>query len=333
MAAVNSPPPPPELFCIRRAIEPVRAVDHRGADMTQELRSVDRRYAGATEPDQRFIGYAEDHFVDLDFGDRLSAISPRDRLVLFLQGWVEYSYSATNFAASQAGLRLKAPSVFVRRGERWIELFHEAGYPAGLNHTMTLDVTGKVLSGDRTLRIATNMDLYWDRIFLAAHRADCRLKVKEVAARSADLHFLGYPREYSPDGRQPNLLDYANLDRAVPWKVMAGSYTRFGEVGELLREADDRFVIMGHGEELTLRFASDAFGPVAPGCRRSFILKTDSYCKDMDLYTAHGDTVEPLPFHAMTSYPYGSRERYPDNDKTRAYRREYNSRSVPAGRY
>jgi len=333
MAAVNAPAPPPELFCIGGAIEPVRAMDHRGVDVSEELRRVDRRYAGATELDPRFIGYAKDHFVDLDFGDRLSGISPRDRLVLLLQGWVEYSYSATNFAASQAGLRLKAPSVFARRGGRWVELFHEAGYPAGLQHTMTLDVTGKVLPSDRTLRIATNMDLYWDRIFLAAHRPDGRLKVKEVAACGADLHFLGYPREYSPDGRQPNLLDYANLDRAVPWKVMAGHYTRFGEVGELLREADDRFVILGHGEELTLRFAAGAFGPVAPGLRRSFLLKTDSYCKDMDLYTAHGDTVEPLPFHAMTSYPYGPEQRYPDNDKARAYRREYNTRWIPAVRY
>jgi hypothetical protein len=326
MAAVNAAPPPFELFCIDRTIEPVRATDHRGADVTDELRRVDRRYAGATEPDPRFIGYAKDHFVDLDFGDRLSGTSPRDRLVLFLHGWVEYSYSTTNFAASQAGLRLKAPSVFAWRDGRWVELLHEVGYPAGLQHTMTLDVTGKVLPRDRKLRISTNMDLYWDRIFLASPRRDARLSVEEAQASGVDLHFLGYPREYSPDGRQPNLLDYANLDRAVPWKAMAGRYTRFGEVGELLREADDRFVIMGHGEELTLRFPANAFGPVKPGCRRSFILKTDSYCKDMDLYTAHGDTVEPLPFHGMVSYPYGPEQQYPDNDKTRAYRRAYNSR-------
>jgi tetratricopeptide (TPR) repeat protein len=330
LIAVDHPegtaPPPPELFCIGRPIEPLRAVDHRGVDVTEELRRVDRRYAGATEPDPRFIGYAKDHFVDLDFGDRLSRISPHDRLVLFLHGWVEYSYSATNFAASQAQLRLKAPSVFAWRDGRWIELFREAGYPAGLQHTMTVDVSGKVLPSDRKLRIATNMDLYWDRMFLAAHRKEVRLAVKEVPARSADLHFLGYPREYSPDGRQPNLSNYANLDRAVPWKVMAGNYTRFGEVGDLLRAADDCFAIMGHGEELTLRFAADAFGPVPTGHRRSFLLKTDSYCKDMDLYTAHGDTVEPLPFHAMTSYPYRAEQRYPDNDRTRTYRRDYNTR-------
>lgn len=333
MAAVDAPAPPPELFCIRQAIEPVRAVDHRGVDVTEELRRVDRRYAGATEPDHRFLGYAKDHCVELDFGDRLSRVSPRDRLVLFLQGWVEYSYSATNFAASQARLRLKAPSVFAWRSGRWVELFHEAGYPAGLQHTMTLDVTGKVLPTDRRLRIATNMDLYWDRIYLAVHQAGCRMTVREAAARSADLHFLGYPREYSPDGRQPTLLDYENRDQTVPWKVMAGNYTRFGEVGELLRDADDRFVIMGHGEEVTLRFAASVFGPVAPGYRRSFVLKTDSYCKDMDLYTAHGDTVEPLPFHAMKAYPYGPEQHYPDNEKTRAYRQQYNTRTVPAGRY
>lgn len=330
MAAVNGPAPPFELFCIRRAIEPVRAVDHRGVDVTEELRSVDRRYAGATEPDPRFIGYAKPHYVDVDFGERLGGLSQQDRIVLFLHGWVEYSYSTTNFAAAQAGLRLEAPSVFAWRQGRWVELFREVGYPAGLQHVMTLDLTGKLLPGDHKLRIATNMDLYWDRIAVAAHDAGAPLRIREVAASAADLHFLGYPREYSPDGRQPNLLDYANLDRIVPWKVMAGNYTRFGEVGELVREADDRFVIMGHGEEVTLHFPADAFGPLKPGFRRSFLLKTDSYCKDMDLYTAHGETVEPLPFHAMRSYPYGPDQRYPDNERTRAYLRQYNTRVVRA---
>ncbi len=328
MAAVNGPAPPFELFCVRRAISPVRAVDHRGVDVTEELLNVDRRYAGATEPDPRFIGYAKPHFVDLDFGDQFGGISSQDRIILFLHGWVEYSYSTTNFAAAQAGLRLEAPSVFAWREGRWVELFREVGYPAGLQHVMTLDLTGKLLPSDRKLRIATNMDLYWDRIFAAMHDPSAGLRIQEVAASSADLHFLGYPREYSPDGRQPYLLDYASLDRFVPWKVMAGNYTRFGEVGELLREADDRFVIMGHGEEVTLRFPVDAFAPVQPGFRRSFILKTDSYCKDMDLYTAHGETVEPLPFHAMRSYPYGPDERYPDNERTRAYLRTYNTRVV-----
>jgi hypothetical protein len=193
---------------------------------------------------------------------------------------------------------------------------------------MTVDVTGKIRSGDRKVRITGNMELYWDRIFMAVPSDGAGVSVTEAAARSADLHFLGYPREFSPDGHHPNLYDYTNIDRAVAWKLMAGDYTRFGEVGELLGEADDCYVIMGRGEELTLRFPAEAFGPVPEGHCRSFILKTDSFCKDMDLYTAFPETVEPLPFHGMSSYPYPGDERYPDNEKTNHYLRTYNTRRI-----
>jgi len=330
MMAIGVPPPAFEVFCFDRPIEPVRALDREGRDVTELLRQVDRRYAGATKPDSRFLGLAEEHCVELDFGQRLESLPPDARLILVFHGWVEYGYSQTNFAASQAGLRAQAPTIEVQRGGQWVALMREVGYPAGVNHVMTVDLTGQLRSTDRVLRVRSNMELYWDRVFLARHLAQASVKLTEVAARSADLHFRGYPREFSPDGRQPNLCDYNNLERSVGWKLMSGSYTRFGEVAELLEAADDCFVIMGHGEELTLRFAADAFGPVPDGCRRSFLLKTDSYCKDMDLYTAFPDTLEPLPFHGMSGYPYRPDERYPDTAKTRAYRERYNTRVIRA---
>jgi len=328
MMAVSATPPPFEIFCFKNLIEPVQAVDHRGINVTEKISTIDRSYAGATDPDPRFTGFAEDHFVELDFGDRLQTVSPQSRLVLFLHGSVEYAYSSTNFAASQAGMRLKAPSVYAFRNGTWIKLFHEVGYPAGIRHMMTLDVTGKVLPSDRRIRISSNMELYWDRIFMASILENPRLLVQEVAVKNADLHFLGYPRQYSPDGRHPNLYDYGSVDRAVAWKMMEGSYTRYGEVAQLLEKADDCYVIMGRGEELTLRFPADAFGPTPKGCYRSFILKTDSFCKDMDLYSAYPDTVEPLPFHSMSSYPYEENEKYPDGQKWRLYRERFNTRRV-----
>jgi Tfp pilus assembly protein PilF len=328
MMAVSVPPPPFELFCINNPIEPVLAVDHRGIDVTEKIRAIDRNYAGATDPDLRFTGFSEDHFVELDFGDCLQTVSPQSRLVLFLHGSVEYAYSSTNFAASQAGIHLRAPSIFAFRNGTWVKLFHEVGYPAGIKHMMTLDVTGKVLPSDRRIRISSNMELYWDRIFMASILETPRLLVQEVSVKNADLHFLGYPRGYSPDGHHPILYDYDNVDRAVAWKIMQGSYTRYGEVAELLEKADDCYVIMGRGEELTLRFSADAFGHVPAGYIRSFILKTDSFCKDMDLYSAYPDTVEPLPFHSMSNYPYGVNERYPDDEKRRKYRKRFNTRLV-----
>jgi len=263
----------------------------------------------------------------LDFGDRLQKLSPEQRIVLFLHGWVEYGYSSTNYAARQAGMAMSAPTIEVLREGQWQTLFREVGYPAGINHMMTLEVTGKLLPSDRLIRISSNMELYWDRIFLAPILDSSQFACREVSLTSADLHYLGYPQEYTPDGSHPNLYDYGNIDRAAGWKIMTGGYTRFGEVTELLQEADDRFAIMGRGEELTLRFDVDAFGPIPAGCTRSFILKTDSFCKDMDLYTAFPDTVEPLPFHGMSGYPYSAGERYPDDEVHWEYLSKFTTRA------
>ena len=328
MMAISIPPVPYELFCFNNPIEPIGAVDDKGTDVTDKIRLVDRLYAGATEPDHRFIGLAKDHFVELDFGDRLQVVSPQSRLVLFLHGWVEYPYSSTNYAASQAGMRCRAPSIHVFRDGQWLELFNEVGYPAGIRHMMTLDVTGKILPGDKRIRISSNMEIYWDQIFIAPILEHADLRIQELPVKSADLHFLGYPQEYSPDGRHPTLYDYDSISGAVAWKIMKGDYTRFGNVTELLDEADDCYVIMGRGEELTLRFSANDFSPTPEGFNRSFILKTDSFCKDMDLYSAYPDTVEPLPFHSMSTYPYGADEKYPDDEKRREYRRRFNTRRV-----
>jgi len=191
-----------------------------------------------------------------------------------------------------------------------------------------LNVTGKVLPGDERLRIPSNMELYWDRIFLAPVLKESLLLVNEVPVKNADLHFFGFPREYTPDGHHPNLYDYNNADRSVPWKFMAGNFTRFGDVTELLTDADDCYVIMGRGEELTIRFAAAEFGSVPSGHSRTFILKTDSYCKDMDLYSAYPDTVEPLPFHNMSNYPYRADEKYPDDEKHQEYLKRFNTRQI-----
>ena len=161
---------------------------------------------------------------------------------------------------------------------------------------------------------------YYDGPSVPVRQGDPEVSIYDVAPDAA-VQFL-YDGDFCPItyGGQPSV--------GMPWKLMAGRYTRYGEVGELLREADDCYVIMSHGDELTLRFPAEAFGPVPKGLRRTFILKTDSYCKDMDLYTAWPDTVEPLPFHAMSGYPYGPNEHYPDNAKTRSFRNRYNTRVV-----
>jgi hypothetical protein len=84
---------------------------------------------------------------------------------------------------------------------------------------------------------------------------------------------------------------------------MAGAYTRFGDVRDLLTATDDRFVTMAVGDEVALAFDATALPPVAPGHVRTYVLSSNGFCKDMDLYGAEPDTVGPVPYHAMGSYP------------------------------
>ena len=80
-----------------------------------------------------WIGYTEEHGIVLDFGDRLAGFGPDDRLVLGLQGWVEYPYSQTNYAAATAGVALQPPVLERLRDDgTWEVLEADPGYPAGL---------------------------------------------------------------------------------------------------------------------------------------------------------------------------------------------------------
>jgi hypothetical protein len=59
---------------------------------------------------------------------------------------------------------------------------------------------------------------------------------------------------------------------------------------------------------------------------RTWLLYLDGWAKDGDPNTVTSQTVEPLPFHAMSGYPYGEGERYPDDEVHAQYRREWNTR-------
>jgi hypothetical protein len=52
----------------------------------------------------------------------------------------------------------------------------------------------------------------------------------------------------------------------------------------------------------------------------------DGWSKDGDANTAFGDSVERLPFHGMSRYPYPPAEHYPDDAAHRDWRARYNTR-------
>jgi hypothetical protein len=326
---LGGPEPSQRLLAVDAPIYPAKAHGPDGADRAANLRAVDRRYAYAPPIDRRFIGFCEEHSLTLDFGDRLRAL-PADRPVhLYLNASIEYPYSQTTYAASQAQVSWEAPRLERRKRDgTWETLVADIGAPGGTARTICVDLGGKLRPEDRVLRIRTNLELYYDRVFVAADRGLDGITRRTVPLVAADLRRLGFPTEHSPDGQHPTIYDYGRIEPSSTFKLPRGRYTRYGDVAALLGEFDDRYVVFGTGDEIAASFDAEALPPIPEGCDRSFVLISHGYCKDMDLYTATPDTVKPLPFRAMSRYPYPEAETYPTDAACRAYLARYNTRSV-----
>jgi hypothetical protein len=92
--------------------------------------------------------------------------------------------------------------------------------------------------------------------------------------------------------------------------------------------ADDRFAIIGSGDEAALEFDPSALPATRPGWTRDYFLYADGFAKEMDFYAALSTTVEPLPFHGMPGYPYTPNVHYPTDPLHFEYRLGTNTRTM-----
>ena len=334
---ISGPPPSQQLLAFRAGQEifSVRAVNHRGKDVTAKLRRWDRDTVDDFAR-RAWTGCAEEHWVELDFGDRLSRFGPKEPLTLFLAGWTDYPYPESIWAATQAGVSLQAPILERKQPDgTWKTIIAEAGFPAGLPRMITLDLTGKLTGQNCVLRLRTNMHVFWDQIFVAP-RLDRRAggvsplltwRTTPLDVSNAILEERGCMQEFSPDGKQPTIYDYHRLEK-VPVNVQSGRLTHLGDVTELLQERDDRFVIFGPGDEITVKFDARKLPPLPARWKRSFVLRTVGYSKSSGPFIETGDTIEPLPFQKMSQFPYGPDENYPRTPRHKEYRKRYNTRQV-----
>jgi tetratricopeptide (TPR) repeat protein len=318
----KSPPYPDfRLFGVKRGIHPRAARDDRGRNVLPLILATDRRYPAEFKRSES--GIAERHTLELDFG----AAAPAGRAVLLLRGWVDWPDGSTFRAASQASRQgLVMPSLEMQdRSGKWQTVNADMGMPAGKPKTIAVPL--QFISESRKVRIVTNLCVYWDESFLSEDVSNPVITERMAAIESADLHFRGFSESrIDAQRKQPDTYTYAHVSPVSFWNPTPGLYTRYGNVRELLDAVDDRLVIMGSGDELTLRFAATAFPPVPAGWTRDYLLKVDGWAKDRDANTAFPATVEPLPFHAMSVYPYPGNEHFPDDASHREYREKYNTR-------
>ncbi|TNE63922.1 MAG: tetratricopeptide repeat protein [Bacteroidetes bacterium] len=314
------------VHTVQKRIPPVAAMDGAGTNLLPMILEKDDNYVSNFQLGA-YQGITETHDLVLDPG----SAAPSDNMLLFLTGWIFPSDASINVALGQSGkLQVIPPQLQVldRKGT-WVTVISNMGFPMGKDKTMIIDLSGKFLSKDRRVRIRTNMEIYWDAIFFAPKVPRGTLTATRLKPVQADLHYRGFSRLYRKGGRHgPHWFDYQSVTRAPKWRDLIGAYTRFGDVTPLLIAADDKLVIMNSGDEMTVTFDASALPPLPAGWKRDFLIYSEGWIKDGDLNTAHGKTVEPLPFHGMTRYPYGADEAFPDDHEHRAYRQLYNTRKV-----
>jgi tetratricopeptide (TPR) repeat protein len=317
------------IYQVTEPRSPVAATDEHGRDLLSLLLERDDRYVSQFRLG-RFQGVTEMHDLVLDLGE----LDPRDDVTLFLNGWIFPTDASINVALSQSDrLQSVPPQVQVLDADgEWLTVIENMSFPSGKAKTVVVDLAGKFPTADRRVRIRTNMQIYWDQVFYAV--GDVRGPAPQTTLRpaTADLHFRGFSRMYRKGGRYgPFWFDYGDVTEEQPWLPLRGQFTRFGDVTELVQHPDDRYVVFGPGDEITIEFDAGAAPPLPAGWRRDFLLYSDSWLKDADLNTATGQTVEPLPFHGMSRYPYGADQSFPTDDEHQRYLRQYNTRRMPSG--
>ena len=319
------PYPPFRIYSVAKKYIPLSAVDQLGNDLRNDLLVQDEEYTMHLTPG-KYQGITELHDLILDFGD----LDHADSIFLFLQGWLFPTDASINVNISQSsetGLTFPQLQVVNRKGD-WETVIDNLGFPKGKNKTMIFDLTGKFIVADYRVRIRTNMEIYWDHIFMTTDVTNNNLTVVNLQPASADLHYRGFSMISRKDFGSPHIPDYYNITTGQKWRDLTGTYTRYGDVLPLLLESDSKYVIMNAGDEISLEFIASDLPRLPENWRRDFLFYNDGWLKDGDLNTAHGQTVEPLPFHGMSAYPYGFGDAYPTDSDYIEYMNMYNTRTV-----
>jgi Flp pilus assembly protein TadD len=319
----SSPPYPPfKVVYSRGALPPTAARDEHGHDVLPDLLA--HRYVGDFDV-LPFQGFTKTHTLELDLGEAYRG----GPLWLMMHGEIEYFSATSMYSAYQSGIEPVAPYVEAEdTNGKWVRVVDDMGFPAGGPRTMTADLTDKLSQGTRRIRITSNLQIYWDSILINRAEQNGNAGLTPVPLARADLRFRGFPLKI--ENRPPGNVSYVyeKASPTGPYTRPAGAYTRYGDVRALLTGYDDRLAVFGSGDEVALDFDPAKLPALPKGWVRDYFFVANGYEKDMDFYAAEANTVHPLPFRTMGTYPYPKGKSFPLDAAHVEYFLDYNTRHL-----
>ncbi len=303
------------IHTVRLPLTPPLSALHvnTGQDVTAVVSATDDDYV--TLNDDPNVGY-DYQTLELNLGDLRGA--PQIKLVLDGQS----VFPTTPEGSARAALfgkrtRIEVPAA----GGIWTEVARdvvEMPNLTGFRRVIVMDLTDAFPADDFRVRLTWLFKTHVGAI-LVDTSADVPFRAVPLPLLSAALRNRGFSGRTAGERYE---LVYDQVAARSP-AYFPGAYTKYGDVHELLTTGDDRFAIFFGGDEIALRF--EPAPPPAPGERLGFALMTNGYYKDRRIDLAA--TVEPLPFAAMTNYPYGPGEQYPSDAIHDDYRALWNTRT------
>ena len=141
---------------------PAGAWDDHGRDVLSVLSARDHNFVSDFTK-LPYDGFANPHALTLDLGK----VKDGGSLRLLLTGYVEYFSATSLYSAWQAGIAPISPYVEAQLADgSWRRIDKEMGFPAGLERTIVVDLSGKLPAGSHRIRIVSNLQIYWDQVLV-----------------------------------------------------------------------------------------------------------------------------------------------------------------------
>lgn len=332
---LREPPfPDADVVAVRNERPPASAVDQRGIDVTDAIARSDGAYAAAFERHEGggWHGLTRRHWIDLDLGPDLDP----ERLVIVIDAWMDWPETQTFLALAQnSELELILPRLSVREPMgTWRTVHPGFGIQALKPKEVVVDLRGKLRDGERLVRLESNLADYWNRIHVAEWvDADAEgVRRTKLGPAAASFHFRGWATRTRPDRSPLELYDYHRVNLGAPWIGSEGRFTRYGDVLPLLTGWDDRFVIVNTGDAVEIDVDASGLPATPDGWVRDLFVHVAGFEKQADYGTLASGRVTPLPFRAMSTYPYPAEEADASRAAREAYVDEWNTRVVVAPR-
>ena len=285
----------------KNLVTPVSAINGEGQNVLPLIAKLDGNFTAATR-------WAWNN-ITLNLGN-LAGAQDIKLVVGATISWPTTQAGGENFMkyASEPGVMPSPPPYMEVKAQNgsWVKVPDDREFPlpATSDQVFVVNLTGLFPTKDYELRINYYQDIQFDYIGVDTSPQQ-NIVVHTIMPSSATLE-----QAFSATSNS------------------SGAFTKFGDVNALLQSADDKFVIGREGDAVSMQF-STALSPLPQGWVRDYFFVASCWFKEPGLsYVPY--TVAPLPFQAMTSFPYPTNETYPYDANHEAYLQAYDTRIINA---